>query len=84
MSQMQPTNGKPNRRTRRAAKAKKVPEAQTPAPEKQPEQVDLSKLTFEVPGTLLQATVNYLATRPYQETFQLIHALQQLQPTKKT
>ena len=36
--------------------------------------------TFAIPVDMLDATVNYLATRPYREVFQLINALSSLKP----
>ena len=88
MTQAQTSNGaakkkrtrkkRPSKATKRRVK-KVVEEVEEKLEEAQQAQPDLSKMTFAVQGPLLQATLNYLATRPYQEVFKLVAALQQVQ-----
>lgn len=87
---MTSTNGSSaNRKARRATRSKKARgakeiaealKAQADANASPDAPPDITKMTFVVGGALLQATINYLVTRPYGETYQLIHALQQSKP----
>jgi len=79
------TSNGANRKARRAAKAKArqqepaVEATNEPAqPQPQPQR-DITAMHFDVGGALIQATLNYLASRPYQEVFKLIAAWQGVQ-----